>query len=298
MSAQDVALAQDRGKITCEAFSAEFLRLDSHVRETRMHSQFSEDAAVRGDAPRCVDGFELLQQLARLGKRCRGRRVEPGEAVGIRRAPAGQFQRERRKICVQNFRRRLRVQGGMRAFRPKPVTISRAQTAGASPTLIRCCLRHFSRHQPTHSRGGIEFGIAPKTSVNNDANAFNGEAGLGNAGGEHDFALARRRRRECRILFGTFKLTVQRHDSNTAIEIRFLQRALHAADFRGAGQEAENVSGMITNRRAHHLCHLQLKVNVIAPWHIVRRYFKAASLCRYDRCVAEQPHEGFQIERG
>ena len=37
IGAQDVALAQDRGEITSESLSAEFLRLDAHVRETRMH---------------------------------------------------------------------------------------------------------------------------------------------------------------------------------------------------------------------------------------------------------------------
>ncbi len=119
--------------------------LTQHVRETRMHPEFREHPAVRRDARRRIDRLELLQQLSRLGKRRRGRRVEPGEAVGIHRTPAGEFQRQRREIGMQDFRRRLRAQRGMRAFRPKAIAISCAQTAGASAALIRRRLRHSCR---------------------------------------------------------------------------------------------------------------------------------------------------------
>src|SRR5271168_5173372 len=49
----------------------------------RMHAQLLEHSAMRRDAPGGIDGLELLQQVARLRKRRRGRRIEPRQARGI-----------------------------------------------------------------------------------------------------------------------------------------------------------------------------------------------------------------------
>ena len=53
-----------------------------------------------------------------------------------------------------------------------------------------------------HAGDGIEFCVAPQSGIDDDANAFDGETGLRDGGGQHDFTIARRGRRESRILSG------------------------------------------------------------------------------------------------
>jgi hypothetical protein len=52
---------------------------------------------------------------------------------------------------------------------------------------------------------------------------LDGQAGFRNAGGEHNLALSRRRRREGRILRRPFQITVQGKRAYMPIETRLLE---------------------------------------------------------------------------
>ena len=133
---QNIAFAQDGGQVARKTRRAELARLDEHVSQSRVQSELRQCAAVGSDARGGIDGLQLVQQIARLCQRCRGRRIQPRKARGVERSPATQFQSQGCEIRVQYFRRRLRRERCLRALGPQAVTEPCAQTAGAAAPLI------------------------------------------------------------------------------------------------------------------------------------------------------------------
>src|SRR5271155_213607 len=128
----------------------------------------------------------------------------------------------------------------MRALRPQPIAISFVETAGASAALTRRSLRYFPGHQPAHAGDRIEFRVAAHTSVDNDANAGDGEAGFRDAGRKHHLAFSVARWSERRVLRRSRQLAIQRQYLYRGIETGFLQRVLHAANLRRSRQKTQN----------------------------------------------------------
>ncbi len=244
-----------------------------------------------------VDRLESPQQVARLGKVRGGRRVQPAQAGGVAGAPAAKFECEGSEIGVQNLGRRLRREGGVRTFGPEPVAMARAQSAGAAAALIRRRLRDFPRHQPAHAGRRVELSIAAQPRVDHDSNALDGQAGFGDGGREDDFSLSGGRRLERRVLRGGRQLAVQRQHAD-AIEIRFLQRALHAADLGGARQEAQDVAVVTLERHPKRLCGLRLDRDLGAARDMVSLDLEAACLGGDDGRLIEQARERLQVEGG
>ena len=123
--AQHVALRNQRREVAGHSLGAELLRADEHVRESRMDRQLGHRSPVRRRDAGVVYGVQLDQQLARLGERCRGRRVEPGELRGLGDACHREVERERSQVGVQNLGRRLLEQMGGLVLRPKTVADAR-----------------------------------------------------------------------------------------------------------------------------------------------------------------------------
>ena len=163
----------------------------------------------------------------------------------------------------------MRGERRLRPLRPEPVAVPVAQSAGAAAALIGRRLRHLARDQPAHAGRRIEFRIAPQAQVDDDANAFDGQAGFGDARRQHDFSRAGGRRPERRILLGRREIAVQRQDPDVRARRGLLQGPLHPSDFRGARQKAQNVSRIALERAAHHLGGLQLERQLGAPRHVV-----------------------------
>ena len=162
-----------------------------------------QGAAMRRDAPWRVD---------RARAAAAGRAPGPAAPAAADRASAARPHRRRpsrRARAPSGARSACRISGGVCgaseacvALGPQPVADPGAQAAGAAAALIGRGLRDLSGHQPAHARGGIELGITPQSRVDHDANALDGQAGLGDAGRQHDLALARGRGRERRVLGG------------------------------------------------------------------------------------------------
>ena len=76
----------------------------------------------------------------------------------------------------------------MLSLRPEPVADTRLQPAGAAPPLVGGGLADLDRLQPGHAAAGIEPGYPHQPAVDDDADAFDGQAGLGDGGRQHDLA--------------------------------------------------------------------------------------------------------------
>src|SRR5690606_7426161 len=82
--------------------------------------------------------------------------------------------------------------------------------------------------EPAHARSRIEDARADEARIDDDADAFDREARLGDVGREHDLALAGRARRERGVLRRGVEIAVERHDPH-AVHAAVEQR-LYAAD--------------------------------------------------------------------
>ena len=83
------------------------------------------------------------------------RRIEPAERRRVGRAPAGQFERQRRQVGVDDLGRRLRRQRRVRGLRPQAITDARRGAAGAAAALVGRGARDRAR---SASRLMPEFG--------------------------------------------------------------------------------------------------------------------------------------------
>ena len=157
-------------------------------------------------------------------------------------------------------------------------------------------MRDFGRYQTTHAGRGIEFRVAPQASVDDHANAIDGQAGFRDGGRQHDFALSSQRGCQGGILRGACEFAVQWHHAHRRVEARSFQGALHPTDLGGAGEEAKNIAGMFLEGAAQDLRHLQLKMRLRAAWQVVSSHLEAAAARGNDGRVIQQLGERQQIE--
>ena len=195
-----------------------------------------------------VEGPEVDEQLAGLGQRRGRRRVEERQVVG-----GGAPQRPARGPARPGRRLDLgRGEGppvGVLALGPQPVGDARRGAPGPPGPLVGRGPRVRPGVQPGQPAAGVVAGAAHLAAVDHDPHAVDGEAGLGDVGGQHDPATARRRRREGQVLLGA--ATARR----TAAARRPRSGSVPAegradpADVGGAGEEHEHVAGVGTRGR-------------------------------------------------
>ena len=75
-----------------------------------MQAQRRHVAAERRDATTGIDGLEPCEQVAGLRERRGWRWIDPRQVRGVVAAPAGEFERERREVGLEDFGRGLRQQ--------------------------------------------------------------------------------------------------------------------------------------------------------------------------------------------
>jgi hypothetical protein len=135
-----------------------------------------------------------------------------------------------------------------------------AQAAGTAAALIGGSLRYLGGDQTAHAGRRIELGITAQSRVDDHAHALDGEAGLRNAGGEHDFALSLARARSAPRLAQRRSRSPYRGSTRTSrSRPELFERALHPANLGGAGQKAQDVALVLAQRGAHDLCSLLLQ---------------------------------------
>ena len=171
-----------------ERRGAQLARPQQHVRQARMRRKLLHGAAVRGDLARGIERTEPPQQIARAGQRRRGRRIQPAQLFGLG-APHREIQRQRRQVRDADFGRRDRRRDCVRRLRPRADNTRRAPCGPRGPARCSAEAREMrcnsSRFMPLAGSNRLR---RSRPGIDDDAHAVDGEAGLGDVGGEHDLA--------------------------------------------------------------------------------------------------------------
>ena len=242
IGAQRVALREHAREFAAEAGVAERPCAQHQVREPRVRAECGHLAPERRDATVGVERLETRQQVACLGERREWRRVEPGERARVAGAPAGELERERREVGLENLRGRVRQQRRVRRLAPQPVADARRGTAGTAAALVGRRARDAQGLEPPHAGGGIEALAALEAGIDHDAHAVDGEAGLGDVGRDDHLAAAVRVGSQRRVLRLGCQVAVQRQQRVTPGRQLRLEHRDHATDLAGAREEREQVA--------------------------------------------------------
>ena len=217
-----------------------------------------ELTSVRTDAPVGIERSETPQQVARAAKERGAWRIKPAQRRSVARAPAGELEGERRKIGLENLRRREGRESCVRARAPGAIAHARCVAAGAPLALLGGGARDALRFQPAHAGHRIKARAAYEARIDDHAHARDGEAGLGNVGGEHDLALPGRGRRERGVLGLAGELAKERPHLHRRGGLLARKRGLHAPYLARPGQKHQHIAGLLAQRAADQLHHASL----------------------------------------
>ena len=116
-----------------------------------------------------------------------------------------------------------------------------SQPPGPPLALFRGGAGFAQRYQPVHAPGRIKLHSAGYSAVNHDPDTFDSQAGLGNAGCQHDFSLPTRL--NSFLLFIKRQVPVKLANGYLALRhSRLGQPGGTGTDFTGTGQKGENIS--------------------------------------------------------
>ena len=195
---QWVAFRQHRGQqaggLRCVDIAAD----QQHVRQPRMQGQLGQTHAMGGQLPapgRTLEGGATgLQRGHGLGKRSRGRRIQPAQLGNIVHAPGEQLQRQRRQIGLQYLGRTVRDQLLVLLLTPQPITVPRAEPPRPAGALLGGGARQSPGGEAGHAGGRVEHRLSHQAAVDHRADALDSEAGLGDIGRQDNLATPGRRR--------------------------------------------------------------------------------------------------------
>ena len=208
-----------------------------------MSAQHGHVAALLRNAAVRVECAEFGQQCPRGGDRA-GRGLVRERQAGRQGAPGSAVQHQRRQLGLEDFRAVVRRQAAMQRGGPQADRHARGLAPCPAGALLRRGTRDAQRGQAGQAGAGVQPGRAPPAAIHHDAHAGHGQRGLGDRGRQHDAAGVRGAQRA--VLGVGRQLAVQRQHQGAAA----LQGRLGAADFGHAGEEGEDVSGMVRQRGA------------------------------------------------
>jgi hypothetical protein len=233
----EAAFADQDGNLGGKQCGAFGCGVDHHAGEPRRQRQPAQFPPFLGDAAIRVDGADLNEQRLCLGKGQARRRIEEGKLFG-RSTPCREVERKTGKVGGEDFRAGIGFERRGLRLVPEPVADARLGAAGAAAALVGRRARHAHGLEPRHADIGFVARHAGKPAVDDDADAFDGDRGLGNRGGEHDFAAAACDGGDGAVLLIAGKHAVERNDVACRLEPALEQR-LGAADLRRSGKERE-----------------------------------------------------------
>jgi len=199
-SVERIALAQQRGEMTGRRAHHSGCSLEDHVRQPGVETERDHAAPASCRTTCGVDGTQPLQQVLRLFEMSPWRRIQPGERGGIGAAPAGELECERREVRFEDLRRRLGRQCALLGLAPEAVAHTGRRATRAAATLVRGGGGDAAGLQPIHARVRIEARAPLEARVDDDADTFDGQAGLREVRCHHDLAQPRRVRLQGGVL--------------------------------------------------------------------------------------------------
>ena len=246
---QRILLFQQGGDVAGEGFLGRAGGFHQHVSDAGMAGKGGHRAAGFRDLPVFRQGAQHLQQPARRGKRRGGRRGQPRQFFRRSGAPGRDIQQDGGKVGFQDFRCPVFRHPRLGCSGPEPVADSRRDTAGASGALGGHIPADAHGLQAAQAVASVVFQFAAQAAVHHGPHSFDGQRSLGDRGGEHDFALARRAGRDGFLLLFLGQEAVQGIDTRGGQTLAQAFRA--AADFRFSGQEGQDVTFALPVRLAY-----------------------------------------------
>ena len=166
-------------------------------------------------------------------------------------APRGEFERERGEVRREDLGRRVRGDVGLHGRRPEPVADARPEPPRPTAPLIGRGVRDADRFQPRHPAVRIEARRPREPAVDDDTDALDRQARLGDRRGEDDFARARRARHDRTVLRVLRQVSVERGEGDARWQPTLAQHRLGAADLTRAGEKHEHIPVVLGERAAH-----------------------------------------------
>ena len=239
---QHIAFCQQGGQVRSERAMPEFLPAQQHMGEAWVNAERGHGAAMRRNAVVVADGTQPAEHLPCLGEPCRWRWVQQGQGVGILHAPAGQFQSQGREVCFQQFRSRSGRQRLVCFGGPQAMAFASARTACATLALVCSRARDAAGGEPAHPAHRVEARAACHTAVDDHGDAIDSQRSFSNAGCQYHLASAGHGWPHGEILFRCGQVAVERPQVRVGWQSALLQGTRDAADFRGTGEEHQQVA--------------------------------------------------------
>ena len=269
---------------------------------------------MRRNMPRRVERVDGQQKLARLLKRGCWRAIKPAQLGGIILAPTRAVEQQRRKVAFQYFGRVKWGKPAIACFLPQPIGNARLLPRGAPCPLGYRRQARALGHQPRNASRLVEPRAPRQAAVDDDANAINGQAGLGDVGRKNDFPALLRVTTNRQPLRRRVDLAMQfMHDYVFA---NCTQTVHGAVNFAHAGQENQNVAiflGQCLPDRAHDIgfdCLFGATADIseiqrpsfavaLDHWRIAHQLRKSGTIqgCRHGKHTQIGPEGGLCLKR-
>ena len=162
-----------------------------------------------------MQGPQALQQLPGLCITCRGRHIEPDQLLGGD-TPACQLQRQPGQIGLENFCTAIGGHLCVLVFRPQAIAHTGLQSPGTASALGSTGAGDALGIKAGHAAARVKPRQPRQPGVDHYTHAVDGQAGLGNIGGQHHLALALGRRLDGSPLGRQIQFAMQGAQQNIA----------------------------------------------------------------------------------
>ncbi len=266
-----------------------------------MQGQVGDPVPEGGRSSLVVEHPELGQQRVGLGQGGHRRRVGERQPVDGG-APLGHLQHEPGQVDLGDLGVGRPRSAGVLDLRPQAVRHARLGPTGPPRPLLGRGLRRGHRHECGQTGAGIDPGHAGPSGVDDHPHPRHGQARLGDVGGQHHPAPAWRRRGQRGVLLGRGQRTEEGTDVDAVGQAPGgAEVAGDPPDVGRAGDEHEDVAGLLPHRLRHHAGGVGVGSFAVAgrrPAHVDR---EGPALAGHDRrravVVAEEGGQAVGLER-
>ena len=151
----------------------------------------------------------------------------------------------------------------VQTLRPEPVTHTRPESSGAAGTLIGGGLCDAYRYKSRQPAIRIEARHTRPAGIDHHTHAFDGQAGLGDGGGQDNLAAAVGIGRDGAVLLRLRQIAIERAEQYARTHRIGVQQRQTAADFSGTGQEGQHIAVLLLHCRADRHGHVARNVALV-----------------------------------
>jgi hypothetical protein len=246
--AADAAFAEQDRHLRRHLCQAALPCPQEHVRQPRRHRECGDRAAVRGRAT-VFDGIQRRQASQCFVDRGGGRWIDPAEISRIADAPERAGEHQRGQVRLEDFRRIVAREACGRCLFPQTIRDARPEAGGAAGALGDGGLARAFGDQAGHAGGTVVAGAPGQARVDDDADAVESQAGLGDAGGEYDLPPAVGFGEDRRTLGRGIEAAVEFVEDDVVGEVG--KPFSGPLDLRDAGEEREHPAFRFAERAAN-----------------------------------------------